>query len=72
VLDWIARIEGYKGTEARRNALVRALEEISDPEERRRLQIAASRIETAAVLERWTASRRIPPRDGILRKLSQR
>jgi hypothetical protein len=52
VVDWIARIESYKGAEARRNALARALEEIADPRERCQLVLAASRIETAAVLDR--------------------
>ena len=52
LLDWISRIESYKGAEARRNALARALEEITDPRERSQLQLAASRIEVAAVLDK--------------------
>lgn len=52
VLDWISRIESYKGPEARRNALIRALQEISDPVAQQQLRLAASRIETAAVLEK--------------------
>jgi hypothetical protein len=52
VLDWIARIEGYKGPVARRNALERALQEIHDPDAKRRLVLAASRIEVAAVLDK--------------------
>lgn len=52
VLDWISRIESYKGPEARRNALIRALQEISDPAAQRQLRLAVSRIETAAVLEK--------------------
>lgn len=52
VLEWIARIEGYKGPIARRNALEHALQEIRDPEGSRRLVLAASRIEVAAVLEK--------------------
>ncbi len=50
VLDWIARIEGYKGPVARRNALQRALEEVTDPAAQRDLVLAASKIEVAAVL----------------------
>jgi hypothetical protein len=52
VLDWIARIEGYKGPVARRNALERALQEIQDPHARRQLMLAASKIEVAAVLDK--------------------
>lgn len=52
VLDWIARIEGYKGPVARRNALERALQEIHGPDAKRRLVLAASRIEVAAVLDK--------------------
>jgi hypothetical protein len=52
VLDWIARIESYKGAVARRNALTRAMEEISEPEGRRSLVLAASKIEVAAVLDK--------------------
>jgi hypothetical protein len=51
-LEWIARIEGYKGPEARRKALTRALEEIEEPQARRELMVAASRIEVAAVLDK--------------------
>jgi hypothetical protein len=52
VLEWIARIEGYNGPVARRNALERALQEIHDPDAKRRLVLAASRIEVAAVLDK--------------------
>jgi hypothetical protein len=52
VLEWIARIEGYKGPVARRNALERALTEIEDPKGRAQLVLAASRIEVAAVLDK--------------------
>jgi len=52
VLDWIARIESYKGPVARRNALERALQEIQDPHARQQLMIATSRIEVAAVLDK--------------------
>jgi hypothetical protein len=52
VLDWIARIESYKGPVARRNALERALQEIQGPHARQQLLIAASRIEVAAVLDK--------------------
>lgn len=55
VLDWIARIEGYKGPVARRNALERALQEIHDPAAKQRLVLAASRIEVAAVLDKVDA-----------------
>jgi hypothetical protein len=52
VLDWIARIESYKGPVARRNALERALQETQDLHGRQQLVIAASRIEVAAVLDK--------------------
>jgi uncharacterized SAM-binding protein YcdF (DUF218 family) len=52
VLDWIARIEGYKGPVARRNALERALQEVHDPDGKRRIVLAASRIEVGAVLDK--------------------
>jgi hypothetical protein len=52
LLEWIARIEGYKGPVARRNALERALAEIQDPRGRAQLVLAASRIEVAAVLDK--------------------
>jgi hypothetical protein len=52
VLDWISRIESYKGAEARRNALMKALTEITDQAAQRQLRVAASRIEVAAVLEK--------------------
>lgn len=51
-LEWIARIESYKGPEARRNALRRALAAVTDSSSRRDIVIAASRIEAAAVLEK--------------------
>jgi hypothetical protein len=52
VLDWISRIESYKGAEARRNALMRALTEITDPAAQHQLRVTACRIEVAAVLEK--------------------
>jgi hypothetical protein len=52
VTDWIDRIEGYKGSLARRNALERALEEVRDPRDRHQLLLAASKIEVRAVLDR--------------------
>jgi hypothetical protein len=52
VLEWIAKIESLKGTEARRNALQRALAEIQEPMLRSELMLAASRIEVAAVLDK--------------------
>lgn len=52
VLEWIARIEGYKGPVARRNALERALAEINDSRAREQLVLAASKIEVAAVLDK--------------------
>jgi len=52
VLEWVARIEGYKGPVARRNALERALAEIEDPGARTQLILAASRIEVASVLDK--------------------
>jgi hypothetical protein len=52
VLEWIARIESYKGPVARRNALERALSEIHDVRARDRLLLAASKIEVAAVLDK--------------------
>lgn len=52
LLDWISRIEGLKGTVARRNAVERALSEISDPAARNELLLAASRIEVASVLDK--------------------
>lgn len=52
VLEWIARIESFKGAEARRNALQRALSEVIEPQGRRELVLAASRIEVAAVLDK--------------------
>jgi hypothetical protein len=51
VLEWIARIESFKGSVARRNALERALEVIHEPKDRHELVLAASRIEIAAVLD---------------------
>lgn len=51
-LEWMARIESFKGSEARRNALKRGLSELSDPNARRDLMLAASRIEVAAVLDK--------------------
>lgn len=52
VLEWIARIEGFKGAEARRNALKRALDEIRQPAARRELILAVTRIEVTAVLDK--------------------
>ena len=52
VLDWIARIESYKGAVARRNALGRALSELADPAARHQVLVAASKIEVAAVLDK--------------------
>ena len=52
VTEWIAKIESYKGAEARRNALKRALESVVEPAARRELVIAAGRIEVAAVLDK--------------------
>jgi hypothetical protein len=52
VLDWIARIEAFKGPVARRNALKRALEEVTEPAARRALVLAASKIEASAVLDK--------------------
>ena len=52
VLEWVSRIEGYKGPVARRSALERALTEVTNPEQQRQLMQAASRIEVAAVLDK--------------------
>ncbi len=52
VLDWINRLESYKGSVARRNALERALQEIHDPMERQQLLAAASKIEVRTVLDK--------------------
>jgi hypothetical protein len=52
VLEWIARIESYKGAEARRSAVDRALLEIHTPDGRDQLLAAASRIEVTAVLDK--------------------
>jgi hypothetical protein len=52
VLEWIARIESFKGSVARRNAVERALQEIQEPHARQQLVLAASRIEVAAVLDK--------------------
>jgi hypothetical protein len=52
VTEWIERIEGYKGSVARRNALEKALHEIRDPREREQLLLAASKIEVRAVLDK--------------------
>ena len=51
-LDWISRIENYKGTEARRHALERALKDVTEPRARWELMSAACRIEVAAVLDK--------------------
>jgi len=51
-LSWIARIESYKGAEARRHALARALDEVTEPRARWKLMSAASRIELTAVLDK--------------------
>lgn len=51
-LERIARIESFKGPEARRNALRRALAEVADSSARRDIIVAASRIEAAAVLDK--------------------
>ena len=52
VLDWIAKIEDFKGAEARHNALHRALAEIIEPAARHELLTAAGRIEVSAVLDK--------------------
>jgi hypothetical protein len=52
VLEWIARIESYKGAEARHNAVERALQEIHTPEGRSQLLEAAGRIDVTAVLDK--------------------
>jgi hypothetical protein len=52
VLAWIARIEDFKGVEARRNALQRALAEIDEPRARYELLSAAGRIEVSATLDK--------------------
>lgn len=52
VLGWIAKIEDFKGVEARRNALQRALAEIEDPPARYELLGAAGRIEVRAALDK--------------------
>jgi hypothetical protein len=49
-LEWIERIESFKGTVARRNALQRALQETPNPEDRLMIMRAASKIEVAAVM----------------------
>lgn len=51
-LEWISRIESFKGAVARRNALERALAELRDPAARRSVLMAASKIEVAAVLDK--------------------
>lgn len=68
VLEWIARIESYKGPVARRNALKRVVEEIADPEARRALVLAASKIETAAVLNKVDTLTTIPAKRRHLEK----
>jgi hypothetical protein len=52
VLDWIAKIEDFKGVEARRNALQRALAEVHEPRARYDLLSAAGRIEVSATLDK--------------------
>jgi hypothetical protein len=52
VLDWIAKIEDFKGAEARRSALQRALAEIAEPRARYELLGAAGRIEVSAALDK--------------------
>jgi hypothetical protein len=50
--DWLARLEASPGRVACRNTLSRALEVIHEPDDRRRLIAAASRLELAPVLDR--------------------
>jgi hypothetical protein len=68
VLEWISRIENYKGAEARRNALQRALAEVTDVNGRRALVLAASRIEVAAVLDKVEALASAPAKKRHLQK----
>jgi hypothetical protein len=48
--EWIAKIQSFKGANARKNALHRALFEIIEPADRQVVILAASKIEAAAVI----------------------
>jgi hypothetical protein len=54
-LEWIGKIESFKGPVARRNALVRALGEIENPSVRHQVVVAASKIEVSATLDKVDA-----------------
>ncbi|MDB4953678.1 MAG: hypothetical protein JWO36_1247 [Myxococcales bacterium] len=53
--EWITRIEGHKGRVERRNALQRALEIVVEPQDRKDLITASSRLELAPVLDKLAA-----------------
>jgi hypothetical protein len=68
VLEWISKIESLKGPVARRNALERALSEVTDRRGQQELVLAASRIEIAAVLEKVDGMKSVPAKRRALEK----